>query len=108
MLDDLQYRLKAGLIGAIGDLRITSAGMTQLSAQINRILAPLRRDAVIDDYTITIPVADALALPPSARGPADEALIRTTRETRTVAVQISFVYGPAIHVLDLKVAPTFF
>ena len=34
-LDDIDFRLKSGLIGAIGDARITKAGMTGVKTRVD-------------------------------------------------------------------------
>ena len=66
VLDDVEFRLKAGLIGAVGDARITKFGMTSLKTRVEGILGPLEQAAVISDFAIEIPVLSILALPESA------------------------------------------
>ena len=45
VLDDIDFRLKAGLIGSVGDARITKAGLTLVANRIDGILGPLKRGA---------------------------------------------------------------
>lgn len=107
VLDDIEFRLKAGLIGLVGDARITKAGMTRLRAQVHGILGPLKRRAVIADFSVTIPVLDALSIPEAARSPTDKAIITTARANREVELLVSITYGPAVHRLRVTLAPRF-
>lgn len=107
VLDDIEFRLKAGLIGLVGDARITKGGMTRLQAQIEGILGPLKRRAVITDFSVQIPVLDALSIPEAARTPADTAIITTARAERSVELLLSITYGPAVHRLRVTLAPKF-
>src|SRR3954447_376019 len=65
VLDDIDFRLKAGLVGTIGDARITKAGLSGVKARTEGILGPLQRAAVIDAYEVMIPVLDILFIPES-------------------------------------------
>jgi hypothetical protein len=106
-LDDIEFRLKAGLIGLIGDARITRAGMIRLKTQVEGILGPLKRSAVITNFSVDIPVLDALNLPDSARSPTETAMIETARGNRSVDMIVSVTYGPAVHRLRVTLAPKF-
>lgn len=106
-LDDIEFRLKAGLIGAIGDARITRSGMTQLKSRFDAILGPLQRRAVIDAYEVRIPVLDILSIPEAARSASDNAEVATARANRRVEVDVSITYGPAVHRLLVTLAPKF-
>jgi hypothetical protein len=107
VLDDIDFRLKAGLIGAIGDSRITLRGMTSVKLRTQGILEPLREDAVIDDYDISIPVLDILSVPASARSPGDTNMVTTARADRAVDMYVSITYGPAVHFLHVTLKPSF-
>jgi len=107
VLDDIEFRLRAGLIGTVGDSRITKPGLTSIRIRIEGILGPLQRAAVIDDFSVSIPVLDILSVPESARTPGDEAQVVTARSTRQVDVLISITYGPAVHRLNVTLAPKF-
>ncbi|MCW8987370.1 MAG: hypothetical protein OQK75_06825, partial [Gammaproteobacteria bacterium] len=96
-LDDIEFRLKAGLMGLIGDARITKPGMIRLKTQIAGILGPLKRKAIITNYEVSIPVLNALDIPESARTPTDNTIITTARANRTVELVVSITYGPAVH-----------
>lgn len=107
VLDDIERKLGAGLIGTVGDSRITKPGLTSIRIRIEGILGPLQQAAVIDGYSVQIPVLDILNIPESARTPADQAQVDTARSTRQVDVLISITYGPAVHRLNVTLAPKF-
>jgi hypothetical protein len=107
VLDDLDFRLKAGLIGAIGDARITNSGMTLLKSRVEGILGLPKRNGEIADFVITIPVLNVLGLPESTWSAADRALVTTARQNRSVDILVSVTYGPAVHHLKVVLAPTF-
>ncbi|HEX6683629.1 MAG TPA: hypothetical protein VF062_12580 [Candidatus Limnocylindrales bacterium] len=107
VLDDLDFRLKAGLIGMVGDARITKSGMTRLSNRAAGILGPLRRSGVIADFAVTIPVLDILSIPEPAWTPTDAAIVSTARENREVDMFVSITYGPAVHRLKVTLSPRF-
>jgi len=107
VLDDIELKLKAGLIGLVGDARITKAGMLRLKGAIRGILGPLQRNAVIDGYSIQIPLLDILSIPESARTDTDNAIVRDARTERQVEAIVSITYGPAVHRIRVRLAPTF-
>ncbi len=106
LLDDIDFRLRAGLIGLVGDSTITRAG---LNAVVNRAEAVLEGyiNAGITDYSVIIPVLEILRLPESARSPGETLLVQTSRQTRTVAVTVVITMGPAIHTLNITLLPTY-
>lgn len=106
-LDDIEFRLRAGLIGLIGDARITKPGMTLLKTQVDGILGPLKRQAVIDDYTIQIPVLDILSIPEAARTATDNSIVTDARANRTVDLVIDVIIGPAVSRLLVSLVATF-
>lgn len=107
VLDDIEFRLRAGLIGTVGDARITKAGLTVVRLRVEGILGPLQLGAVIDDFSVTIPLLRILTLPENARTTAEQAEVVTARQTRQVPVLISITYGPAVHRLNVTLAPQF-
>jgi hypothetical protein len=106
-LDDIEFRLKAGLIGLVGDARITKAGTTRLKVRTEGILGPLQRNAVIDAYTVDIPVLNILSIPESAWTATDQAIVVAARANRTVDMLVTITYGPAVHRLLVTLAPKF-
>jgi hypothetical protein len=107
VLDDIDFRLKAGLIGAVGDARITKSGLTMIKARVDGILGPLKLQNVIADYRIDILALEILNLPESSWTATDRAIIVEARANRTVDLLISVTYGPAVHRLRVTLAPKF-
>jgi hypothetical protein len=106
-LDDIEFRLKAGLIGLVGDARITKSGMVRLKTRIEGILEPLLRAEVIAGFEVVIPVLDILSLPESAWTAGDRNQVETARANRVVDLQVSVTYGPAVHRLNVTLAMKF-
>jgi hypothetical protein len=106
-LDDIDFRLKAGLIGQVGDSRITKPGLTRVQTRIEGILGPLKRAAVIDDYSIDIPLLAILSIPESARTSTENALVASARANRQVPIVVGVTYGPAVHQLQVTLRPKF-
>lgn len=101
-LDDVTFRLKARLIEAIGDLRITRAGMRSLASKMTAILEPLRRQEVIDDYDVFLPVQVLLEKDPDTRTELERQELKDIRDSRAVAAIVSVTYAGAIHRLTIK------
>jgi len=106
-LDDIEFRLKAGLIGMIGDARITKSGMTSVKTRVEGILGPLKRRAVIDNFNIDMPVLTVLEMPESAWTETDRSLVTTARANRTVDMVVTVTYGPQVHRLLVTLKPKF-
>jgi len=106
-LDDIDFRLKSGLIGAIGDARITKPGLIGLKTRVDGIMGPLKRATTIDDYTIDIPVLNILSVPESSWTAAERALVTDARANRSIDVFVSVTYGPAVHRLRVTLQPKF-
>ena len=107
VLDDIEFRLKAGLIGMVGDARITKSGLTRVKLRVEGILEPLVTRAVIDDFNVSIPLLDILSRPESTRTPGENADVATARSNRTVEMLLTVIYGPAVHRLLVTLAPKF-
>lgn len=107
VLDDIEFRLRAGLISSVGSARITLAGLTRIVTRISGILGVLVRAGVITKYSVTIPVLEILRAPQSTWTSTDANLVRTARENREVDVYVSVTYGPAVHRLKITLHPRF-
>jgi hypothetical protein len=106
-LDDIEFRLKAGLIGLVGDARITKSGLVRLKTRIEGILEPLEREDIITAFEIVIPTLEIVSRPESTWTPGEGATVKKARENRTVDVTVDIHYGPAIHRLDVTLAMMF-
>lgn len=107
LLDDVEFRLKAGLIGMIGDARISRGGLADVIRRAEGILGVVQLEGGITGYAVSIPVYDALALPEAARSAAQVQMINTARSERLVDMVVSIVIGPAIHRLRIALQPRF-
>ncbi|HEX5543354.1 MAG TPA: hypothetical protein VFX60_17670 [Micromonospora sp.] len=106
VLDDIEYRLKAGLIGAIGNVRIDRLGMQGLHSKFDAILEPLRSARVIDGYTVDIPVLPILETEEANRSPGAKANLTSARTSRAIEVIVTVTYAGSVHFLDVKLALT--
>jgi hypothetical protein len=106
VLDDLEFRLKAGLIGAVGNVRIDRLGMEGLRSKFDAILEPLRSARVIDGYTVHIPVLPILETEEADRSPGARTTLTATRTSRAVEVLVTVAYAGSVHFLDIKLALT--
>jgi hypothetical protein len=106
-LDDIEFKLKAGLIGLVGDARITKSGMVRLKTRIEGVLEPLERADVIAGFEVQIPVLDIVSRPESTWTAGDQATVVNARSSRTIDVQIAVTYGPAVHRLNVTLAMKF-
>jgi len=107
VLDDIEFKLRAGLIGTIGDARITRPGLTLIKSVAEGILGVLQRRAVIDSFTVTIPILEILSLPDNARTSADNDEINKARTTRQIDMVATVVYGPQVHQIGVRFQMTY-
>lgn len=101
-IDDVSFRLKARLIKAIGDLRISRTGLRSLIAQMEAVLDPLVRNAVIEGYTLQIPILALLDKEPLERTPSEQRQVDDAQSNRVVEVTAAVDYAGAIHRLALR------
>ena len=107
LLDDVEFRLKAALIGMIGDARISRGGLAAVIRRAEGVLDRVRSSGAITGYSVIIPVYDALLKPEAARTAGEASLINTTRADRLVEMTVIIVIGPAIHRLKVALQPRF-
>ncbi|MFO0750679.1 MAG: hypothetical protein U1F43_34170 [Myxococcota bacterium] len=107
LLDDIDFRLKAGLIGAIGDARITRAGLGSVLTRCEGILEQVHRAGMIDGFAVSIPVLDLLKIPEASRTAGEQQTIVAARGNRTVDLIAVVTLGPAVHRLTVRLVPTF-
>ena len=104
VIDDVSFQLQAGLIGMIGNARITKAGLTLLKTQFQAILDPIKGSAEIDDYDVSIPLLAILQTPSSSWTAAEAQQVETARQTRLVDAYTTIKTGPAFSRLHLTLA----
>ena len=104
VIDDVSFQLQAGLIGMIGNARITKAGLTLLKTQFQAILDPIKGSAEIDDYEVNIPLLAILQTPSSSWTAAEAQQVETARQTRLVDAYTTIKTGPAFSQIRLTLA----
>jgi hypothetical protein len=104
VIDDVSFQLQAGLIGMIGNARITKAGLTLLKTQFQAILDPIKGSAEIDDYDVNIPLLAILQTPSSSWTAAEAQQVETARQTRLVDAYTTIKTGPAFSQIRLTLA----
>jgi hypothetical protein len=107
VIDDANFKLQAGLIGLIGDARITKAGLTLLKAQISGILDQMVATAEIDDYQVDVPILSILQTPDTTWTAADSQRVTDARSNRLIDAVATIKIGPAFTHLLLNVAVKF-
>jgi hypothetical protein len=103
-LDQIEFMLKAGLIGSIGNVRIDRLGMQALKSKFDGILQPLTSSRIIADYSVDLPVLAILEAEEAARTPGQAATLTDTRTSRVVEVLLTVTYAGSVHFLDINLA----
>ncbi|MFE2323356.1 hypothetical protein ACFXD5_05420 [Streptomyces sp. NPDC059385] len=98
-VDDITFRLKARLIGTIGNLRISRSGLRGLVAEMETVLEPLRRTEVIEAYEIVVPILSLLDKP--QRTPVEDKLVQAAQTDRAAEAMVRVDYAGAIHRINI-------
>ena len=101
-LDDVAFRVKAGLIEAVGNLRIDRPGLRTVVTLVQTVLSPLVTRGVLEDYGIHIPLLVLLEKEPGVLTAEERKLISRGRSGRDVGMDVSVVYAGVIHQLHVK------
>ncbi|MCM2422904.1 MULTISPECIES: hypothetical protein [unclassified Streptomyces] len=104
VVDQIDFMLKAGLIGSIGETRIDRLGLQGLRSRIDGILGPLVTSGVIAAYGIDIPLLPILETEEATRSPGQASTLTAARTERVVEVLLSVTYAGSIHFLDIQLA----
>jgi hypothetical protein len=107
VIDDVDFKLQAGLVGLVGDARITKAGLTVLKTQLSAILDQLVGSAELDRYIVDIPILNILQIPEATRTAAETQQVTDARANRAVDAYVTIFYGPAVHHLRVNLAVKF-
>jgi hypothetical protein len=107
VIDDVNFKLQAGLIGAIGDARITKAGLTLLKTQFHAILDQVVDSDEIDEYDVDIPILDILQTPENTWTAAQNQEVVDARANRLLDCFVTIVYGPAVSRLQISLVVKF-
>lgn len=94
-IDSVSFLLKARLIRAIGNIRISRSGLRTLGGQLEAVLEPLVRQGVIEGYDVVIPILGLLDKP--VRTAAEDQQVNDAQAQRVVEVLVAVDYAGAIH-----------
>jgi hypothetical protein len=101
-IDDINFRVKAALISAIGNLRVSRAGLRGIVTIVQSVLSPLVALQVIEDFTVYIPLLVLLDKDPTTLSAAELAQIQQHQADRSVDMVITVIYAGAIHRLHIN------
>lgn len=105
-LDDVNFQIKATLIDAIGDLRISRVGLRTVVTLVQSVLSPLVAQQVIEDFSIVVPLLTLFDKEPADLAPAEAQQIKQARARRSVDMTVQVVYAGAIHRLKIDLVFT--
>jgi hypothetical protein len=100
-IDDVNFRVKASLIRAIGSFRVSRTGLRGLVTIAQSVLEPLVARQVIEDYTVYIPLLVLFDKDPTTLSLAELAIIQQHQADRSVDMVVTVVYAGAIHRLHI-------
>ncbi|NMQ29745.1 hypothetical protein E4Q23_19425 [Candidatus Accumulibacter phosphatis] len=107
LLDDMDFTLKASLVGLVGDARITRSGLNTVRRQIEAVLDGYVGRQAITSYQILIDILPILDKAESSWTPAEQLQVKNARAERLVNATVVVVIGPAMHCLVINLLPTF-
>ncbi len=107
LLDDLDFALKAALIGTIGDARITRSGLRFIVQRAGGVLDRYVLAGGVDSWQIDVPLLAILDTPEAQRSQAQTDVITSARAERLVEMTVIAVLGPQVHRISLTLKPTF-
>ncbi|MFF2625505.1 hypothetical protein ACFVUN_07000 [Kitasatospora griseola] len=101
VLDDINFRIKAALIPALGNVRLSRVGLRTVETVVQAVLAPLVARQVIDGFGVVIPLLTLLDKDPADLTTEEAGEISTARANRSVDMSVEVVYAGAIHRLTI-------
>lgn len=101
-IDDVTFRLKARLMGAIGNLRISRSGLRALVVTMESVLNPLVDAGVLEGYRVTIPILNLLDADPATLTDTQVQAVRDAHTGRVAQVLASVEYAGAMHRIDIN------
>lgn len=105
LLDDMDFALKASLIGMIGDARITRSGVNAVRRQLEAVLDGYVDRQAITTYMVQIDLLSILDRPELTWTPAERKKVSDARGERQLLATVLVVIGPAIHQLVINLQP---
>jgi hypothetical protein len=100
-IDDINFRIKAELIQAIGNFRVSRSGLRGIVTLVQAVLSPEVAADVIEDFSVYIPLLVLLDKDPASLSAAELAEIQNAQASRSVDMVVTVVYAGAIHRLHI-------
>jgi hypothetical protein len=100
-IDDINFRIKAELIQAIGNYRVSRSGLRGIVTLVQAVLSPQVAADVIEDFSIYIPLLVLLDKDPASLSATELAEIQNAQASRSVDMNVTVVYAGAIHRLHI-------
>lgn len=101
-IDDINFRIKAELIQAIGNFRVDRTGLQAIVTLVDSVLSPLVAQQVIEDFFVYIPLLVLLDKDPTSLSAAELAQIQQHQANRSVDMVVTVTYAGAIHRLHIE------
>jgi len=105
-LDDVNFRIKAALIRAIGNLRVSRSGLRAVQTIVESTLSPLVGQRVIEGYAVVIKLLVLLDRDPATLSADELAQIQAAQASRNVDMTVTVDYAGAIHRLHVDLVFT--
>ena len=100
-IDSINFLIKAELIQAIGNFRVSRAGLRGIVTLVQAVLSPQVALEVIEDYSVYIPLLVLLDKDPTTLSAAEQTEIQQAQANRSVDMVVTVVYAGAIHRLHI-------
>ena len=93
--------IKAELIQAIGNYRISRSGLRGIVTLVQAVLSPQVALEVIEDYSVYIQLLGLLDKDPTTLSAAEQTEITQAQANRSVDMVVTVTYAGAIHRLQI-------
>jgi hypothetical protein len=100
-IDSINFMIKAELIQAIGNYRISRSGLRGIVTLVQAVLSPQVALEVIEDYSVYIPLLVLLDKDPTTLSAAEQTEITQAQANRSVDMVVTVTYAGAIHRLQI-------
>ncbi len=100
-IDSINFLIKAELIQAIGNFRVSRSGLRGIVTLVEAVLGPQVATEVIEDFSVYIPLLVLLDKDPTTLSAAELTEIQLAQANRSVDMVVTVVYAGAIHRLHI-------
>jgi hypothetical protein len=100
-IDDINFRIKAELMQAIGNYRVSRPGLRGIVTLVQAVLSPQVAAEVIEDFSVHIPLLVLLDKDPATLSAAELTEIQQAQASRSVDMTVAITYAGAIHRLHI-------